>query len=336
MKKASLVFLISSIILVLSVLLYLNLGSYKMSIADIFKTFLGNGTSPQNFAIFELRLPRVILAIIVAFALSISGVIFQTITKNPLSEPGIIGINSGAALFVILLISSNTSTYYSKLPISTVLLMPIVAIIGAMFSIILIYLFAYKKRFKPIKFILTGIAINTGFSAIISFYQLSVSKGDYNQVLTWTSGSLWGSNWNYILLTLPFILILIIVTLIKSKTLDILTLGDELSYGIGVNVQKESVLFIFIASFLAAIATSVAGNIAFLGFISPQISKSIIGYSHCKIIVLSGIIGSIILVLSDAIAKNLFSPIEIPVGIIVSILAVPYFIFLIIRYRRFK
>ncbi|BAK81552.1 FecCD family ABC transporter permease [Candidatus Arthromitus sp. SFB-rat-Yit] len=336
MKKSSLFFLISSIILILSILLYLNLGSFKITITDIFKTFLGQGTSSQNFAIFNLRLPRVILAIIVAFSLSISGVIFQTTTKNPLAEPGIIGINSGAALFVILLISSNTTSYYSKLPISTILLIPLVAITGAMFSMILIYVFAYKKQFKPIKFILTGIAINTGFSAIISFYQLSVSKGDYNQVLTWICGSLWGSNWNYIILTLPFILILTIIALIKGKTLDILTLGDELSYGVGVNVKKEMALFIFIASLLAAIATSVAGNIAFLGFIAPHISKSIIGYSHRKIILLSGIIGSIILVLSDALAKNLFSPIEIPVGIIVSILSVPYFIFLIIKDRRFK
>lgn len=335
MKKKWIIFSIATLLLILSILFYLTLGSYKMSLSELFNTLIRKGTTPQNFAVFKLRLPRVLLALIVACALSTSGCIFQTITRNPLAEPGIIGINSGAALFVIFLISSTTSEYYSKLPISTVLLIPLAAIIGALFSTALVYTFSYKKGFKPIRFILTGVGINAGITAIISFFQLSVSKGDYNQVLNWISGSLWGSNWEYIILTFPLVTILITLTLMRSKTLDIITLGDEMSYGIGVHVQKEAIFFILVASFLAALATSVAGSIAFLGFIGPQISKKLVGYSHRFMILLSCIISSLILVLSDAIAKNLFSPIEIPVGIIVSILGVPYFIFLMMKDRRF-
>ena len=334
MKKSKIILLSSTILLITLVFVSLSIGNYKLTFHEIIQTLLGNGTSAQNFAIYQLRLPRIILAIVVAFALSFSGGILQTITKNPLAEPGVIGINTGAALFVVILISSKSTAYYSKLSLSTTLLIPIVAIVGAMSSILLIYIFAYKKDFHPIRFILAGIGINAGFSALISFYQLSISKGDYNQVLTWISGSLWGSNWNYILLTFPIILLLIIITLIKSKTLDVIILGDELSYGIGVNVQKEIIFFLITSSFLAALATSVAGNIAFLGFLGPQIAKKIIGNSHNIMLPLSGIISSIILIISDAIAKNLFSPIEIPIGIIVSILGVPYFIFLIIKNRR--
>lgn len=334
MKKSKIILLSSTILLITLVFVSLSIGNYKLTFHEIIQTLLGNGTSAQNFAIYQLRLPRIILAIVVAFALSFSGGILQTITKNPLAEPGVIGINTGAALFVVILISSKSTAYYSKLSLSTTLLIPIVAIVGAMSSILLIYIFAYKKDFHPIRFILAGIGINAGFSALISFYQLSISKGDYNQVLTWISGSLWGSNWNYILLTFPIILLLIIITLIKSKTLDVIILGDELSYGIGVNVQKEIIFFLITSSFLAALATSVAGNIAFLGFLGPQIAKKIIGNSHNIMLPLSGIISSIILIISDTIAKNLFSPIEIPIGIIVSILGVPYFIFLIIKNRR--
>ena len=172
MKKSKIILLSSTILLITLVFISLSIGNYKLTFHEIIQTLLGNGTSSQNFAIYQLRLPRIILAIVVAFALSFSGGILQTITKNPLAEPGVIGINTGAALFVVILISSKSTAYYSKLSLSTTLLIPIVAIVGAMSSILLIYVFAYKKGFHPIRFILAGIGINAGFSALISFYQL--------------------------------------------------------------------------------------------------------------------------------------------------------------------
>ena len=333
-QKNKIVGIVCFLLLLGTVMLSLMLGSYSMTPKEVIQTILGNGNKLQNFTIFQIRLPRIALAIIVASALSISGGILQGITRNPLAEPGMIGINAGAALFVVFWISSGTTAYYSALSFSTIIWMPVVAITGSLLSVLVICLFAYKKGIRPVRFLLTGVGVNAGITAIISFYQLNMSKGDYNQVLTWTNGSLWGSNWNYILLTFPIILLLIIITLIKSKTLDVIILGDELSYGIGVNVQKEIIFFLITSSFLAALATSVAGNIAFLGFLGPQIAKKIVGNSHNIMLPLSGIISSIILIISDAIAKNLFSPIEIPIGIIVSILGVPYFIFLIIKNRR--
>ena len=333
MKKSKII-LLSLLLLLIVAIICITFGSYKMSFTEVIKTFVGLGNKKQNLTIFQLRLPRIILSIIVAFALAYSGGILQTITRNPLAESGIIGINTGAALFVIILISLSSKTYYSKLSLSTTILMPIVALLGAMFAIFLIYIISYKKFFNPVLFILTGIGVNAGFSAIITFCQLSVSKGDYNQVLAWTSGSLWGSNWNYILLTFPIILMLIIVTMLRSKILDIISLGSELAYGIGVNVKRETILFLIIVAFLSGLATSVAGNIAFLGFIGPHIAKRILGEKHRTMLLLSGIISSIILLISDTLSRNLFAPIEIPVGIIVSILGTPYFIILIMKNRR--
>lgn len=323
--------IICIVLLFVTVMASLMLGSYSMTPEEVIQTLLGHGTKLQNFTIFQVRLPRITLAIIVASALGISGGILQGITRNPLAEPGMIGINAGAALFVVFWISSGTTAYYSALSLSTIIFMPVVAITGSLLSVLFISLFSYKKGIRPVRFLLTGVGVNAGITAIISFYQLNMSKGDYNQVLTWTSGSLWGSNWNYILLTFPLIIILILLVLIRSKTLDVLGLGDELAFGLGVCVQKEMLFFLVCSAFLSAIATSVAGNIAFLGLLGPQIAKRIVGPVHRTMLPLAAGISAIILILADTAARNLFSPLEIPVGIVVSILGVPYFIYLMLK-----
>lgn len=329
--KTCLIFVSCILLLLAAALTALMLGSYQMSPLEITETFLGKGSRLQEFTIYQIRLPRIVLAVIVASALGFSGGILQGITRNPLAEPGIIGINAGAALFVVLWISSGTSAYYSALSTTTVLFIPLIAMAGSLLSVLFIYLFSYKKGIRPVRFILTGIGINSGILAVISFYQLNMSKGDYNQVLTWTNGSLWGSSWNYILLTFPIVLLLMILVLIRSRTLDVLALGDELAQGVGVSIQKEMLFFLVTAAFLAALATSVAGNIAFLGLLGPQIAKRITGPVHRLMLPLAAGISSIILIAADTAARNLFSPIEIPVGMIVSVLGVPYFIYLMLK-----
>ena len=330
-QKNKIVGIVCFLLLLGTVMLSLMLGSYSMTPKEVIQTILGNGNKLQNFTIFQIRLPRIALAIIVASALSISGGILQGITRNPLAEPGMIGINAGAALFVVFWISSGTTAYYSALSFSTIIWMPVVAITGSLLSVLVICLFAYKKGIRPVRFLLTGVGVNAGITAIISFYQLNMSKGDYNQVLTWTNGSLWGSNWNYILLTFPLITVLILLVLFRSKILDVLGLGDELAFGLGVSVQKERLFFLICSALLSAIATSVAGNIAFLGLLGPQIAKRIVGPVHRTMLPFAAGISAIILILADTAARNLFSPLEIPVGIVVSILGVPYFIYLMLK-----
>lgn len=317
--------------LIIVILISIMAGSYTLSLERVLQTLIGNGTRAENMAVLKIRMPRIAIALLVGIALSASGCVLQTVTRNPLAEPGMIGINAGAALAVVLYISAHTATYYNTLSINQVILMPLVAIIGALLSSVLIYLLAYKKGIRPVRLILVGIGVNAGINAIISYYQLTSSKGDYNQVLTWTSGSLWGSSWTYVKLTAPVILLLFIIFFAKGRTLDALQLGDECATGLGIQVQKESMILFFLAAMLAAVATAVAGNIAFLGLLGPQIAKRISGGRHRMILPLGAVISSIILILADTIARNLFSPIEIPVGIAVSIIGVPYFIYLMLK-----
>lgn len=330
-KKKRMLIAICIFVLLVSILVGLMIGSYSMSPMEVIQTLFGNGNKMQNFSIFKIRLPRICLALVVAAALGVSGGVLQGITRNPLAEPGMIGINAGSALFVVLLISSKSSAYYSAISKMTAILMPVVSMIGALFAVALIYGLAYKKGITPVRFILTGVGINAGITAIISFYQLNMSKGDYNQVLTWTNGSLWGSNWLYIAITTPLVLLIIAIILWKSRTLDVLGLGDELATGVGVSVQKEMVSFLILSAFLAGLATSVAGNIAFLGLLGPQLAKRMFGSNYRLLLPMSACLSGAILIFSDTIARNLFSPLELPVGIVVSILGVPYFIYLMMK-----
>ena len=321
-------------VLLAAAALSIMVGSFAISPSDVLRTLLGGGSSTHAFAVFQIRLPRIVLAILVGSALGVSGAILQGITKNPLAEPGMIGINAGSALFVVLWISYGANAYYSSLSNVKVLFMPLLAIAGAFCTTAFLYAYSWRKGIRPIRFLLTGVGVNAGITAVISFYQLQMSRGDYNQVLMWTNGSLWGSSWRYILVSAPLILFLAGLVWTHSRTLDILSLGDEGATALGVSTRRTRILFLAAGAALAALATAVAENIAFLGLLGPQIALRITGMRHRLLLPLAALISSILLVVADMLARNLFSPLEIPAGILVSMIGIPYFIYLMMKLDR--
>ena len=285
-------------------------GSYSMTAGEVLKTLLGKGDGMQRIAVFDLRLPRAVTAVLVGAALAVSGCILQSITKNELAEPGIIGINAGAALAVVLLISVQSASYYTALGLGTVLLMPLAAAAGAFASFLCIYALAGEKgRLKPARLILAGIGVNTGITALITLYQLNMSKGDYNQALSWIGGSLWGSSWTYAAITAPVITVLIGIVFYKNRTLDVMDLGDELAAGLGVRVNRERKL------------------------IGPHLAKRLAGPVHRRQIPAAACLSGILVLGADTLARNLFSPLEIPAGIMISLIGIPYFLYLLIKER---
>lgn len=323
------------IVLIACCFFSLRTGKYEIAIPDILRTLSGKGTRLQNTVIFSIRLPRILVGMFVGMSLSVSGCILQTVTRNELAEPGIIGLNAGSSLAVVLLISAGGTLYFEKVSTSKIFLMPFVSILGSLLAAVLIYGLAYKKKkVTPTRLILTGIGVNAGINAVITVYQLSMSQGDYNQALTWISGSLWGTNWSYFYFLAPITILFVFMTFYKSRILDVLDLGDELATGLGVAVEKERRLLLVYAVVLAAVATSVAGNIAFLGLLGPHIAKKLVGPVHARQIPVAAGISAIIIVVADVLSKNLFSPLELPVGIAISIIGVPYFIYLMLRTKE--
>lgn len=319
------------ILLVISFAVTLCWGTYKVSVLDVIKTLLGNGTRLQNTAILSIRLPRLLVGVFVAIALSTAGAILQTITKNDLADTGIIGINAGAAVAAVIFITYQTGNYYAELGQFSVFVLPLMAIIGAAVSSFIIYMLSSRNGIRPKRLLLIGIGLNAGLNAFITFFTFRGGVGDYNRVLVWTSGSLWGSGWSYAKVIIPIVTLMFILVLLNYKKLDVLSLSDELAISLGLSIDRERKKFLSFAVILAGTATAFAGNIGFLGLISPHIARKLVGPYHKKFIVISAIISVIIVLLADAVSRNLFSPIEIPVGITVSIFGVPYFIYLMMK-----
>ncbi len=329
-KKFTLVIGILIALIITTFLVSLNTGSLSIAPIDVVKTLLGYGTKSQEIAIYKLRLPRIVIGILVGTALSIAGTILQGVTKNDLADSGILGINSGAALFVVVYIYFMNGNVYDGISNMTIFTMPIVALTGAIFGAFLIYILAWKNGINSSRLLLIGIGINVAFTSLLTIFQLKFTTQEFNRVMAWTSGSIWGASWKYVLAVLPFILIFTILTMYKSRYLDVLNLGDEVATGLGVEVEKERRKLIIYAVILAGVATSVAGSIAFLGLIAPHIARKLVGPKHKKLIPTAALVGSFILLVGDTIARNIIAPMELPVGIVVSIIGVPYFIYLML------
>lgn len=330
-KKTKLIIISLLILLMIAICLSLGWGSYQISFSQLVKVLLGQGTKMQNIAVFTLRMPRIVTALLVGSALAIAGGLLQGITKNDLADAGIIGINAGASLAAVIFIFAQGTLYYEHIKTASVLLLPLVAFMGAFLSTALIYLISSRKGIHPQRLLLTGIGVNIALNACITFLTFKGSAQDYQRVLVWTSGSLWGSGWIYALSILPIVVLVIALVMYRHKTLDILQLGDELATGLGVSVEKERKRMLCYVILLAGSATAVAGNISFLGLLGPHIAKSMVGTKHKCYMPVSMLLSMIIIVIADSVSRNLFSPLEIPVGITISLIGVPYFIYLMVK-----
>lgn len=320
-----------SLLIFLVFIISLNLGSFSIKPLEVIKTLLGQGTRKQELVLFTIRLPRIIMAILVASAIAVSGTILQGITKNDLADPGIMGISSGSALAVVVYIYFMNGNVYEGISSLTIFTMPIAALFGAAVGAFLVYSLAWKKGINAARLVLIGIGINAAFNALLVVFQLKFTTQEFNRVMVWTSGSIWGSNWKYVLATLPWILVFMVLTIYKARYLDVLNLGDELSIGLGVHVEKQRRILLIFAVALAGAATAVAGTISFLGLVAPHIARRLIGPKHKLLLPTSSLVGTLLLLIADTIGRNLLSPMELPVGIVLSIIGVPYFIYLMLK-----
>ena len=331
-KNKKFIIIISVLLLMIfgTFLISLNTGSLSISPSHVIKTLIGQGSKAHEIAIFKLRLPRIVIGILVGTALAISGTILQGVTKNDLADAGILGINSGAALFVVVYIYLMNGNVYDGVSNLTIFTMPIVALSGAIFGAFLIYALAWRNGINSSRLLLVGIGINIAFTSILTIFQLRFTTQEFNRVMAWTNGSIWGASWKYVIAVLPFILVFTLLTLYKSRYLDALNLGDEVATGLGVEVEKERRKLIVFSVVLAGVATSVAGSIGFLGLVAPHIARKLVGPKHIKLIPTSALVGSVILLVADTIARNIIAPMELPVGIVVAVIGVPYFIYLML------
>lgn len=320
-----------SVLLILSFIISMNTGYSKLSPLDTLRTLVGGGSDKENLILFGFRLPRIVISILVGAGLALSGCIIQGVTRNPLADPGLLGINSGAGLTVILFVLFfGTQSYLS------VFTLPFLALAGAGITAVLVYTLAYKREsgIAPLRLILTGIAVQAGISALTTVLVIKLDDTQFNFVATWQAGSIWGSNWKFVLALLPWLLLLIPYVLSKARVLDVLSLGDEIAYGLGSSVEKDRRHLLITAVALAASCVAVSGSINFVGLIAPHLARRLVGPRHQVLLPACALAGAVLVSISDTVARVIVQPFEIPTGIMVAIIGAPYFLYLLVKSKR--
>lgn len=310
-------------------LLGLMTGEMKLSIGDVLGTLFGNqGQSDHDIVIFQFRLPRIVLGALLGAALGMSGAVVQSLTRNPLADPGILGIHAGAGMFVILFMF----VFQDLIPTTgrlAVMLMPLFGVAGGMLAALTIFMLARNKgHLEPQKLILVGIAVTTGFSAVTLYVSLKMNPHDFERAAMWLAGSLNSANWIFIVSILPWMVVLLPYLFCKTRVLDLLRLGDDNLIGLGMSVQRERNLLLFASVGVVTAGVAVAGSIGFVGLIAPHMAMRLTGLAHRRSLPISGLLGAALVLISDYVGRTVFSPSELPVGVMLSIVGVPYFVWL--------
>ncbi|MER2076399.1 FecCD family ABC transporter permease [Psychrobacillus psychrotolerans] len=327
-KKQRIFFIVLLLLIVITAFVSAGIGYSTLSFNRLLPTFLGLGTFKEEFVLFSVRLPRIIITILAGMALALSGAILQSITRNDLADPGIIGINSGAGVAV--------SIFFLFIPIqpgSFVYLLPLVAFIGALITAFFIYILSYKRGtgLQPVRLILVGVGFSMALSGLMIVFISSADRQKVDFIANWMAGNIWGTDWPFILALFPWLLVLIPFTLYKANKLNLLNLNEPVAIGVGVAIEKERITLLVAAVALAASAVSVTGGIAFIGLMAPHIAKSLVGPRHQLFIPISILIGGWLLLFADTIGRNVIEPNGIPAGVIVALIGAPYFMYLLMR-----
>jgi iron complex transport system permease protein len=327
-KKQRRVVLLLLALIILTAIIGMGMGFSSLSYNRLVPTLLGQGTFKEEFVLFSVRLPRIVITLLAGMALAVSGAILQTITRNDLADPGIIGINSGAGAAI--------AVFFLFFPIdvgSFVYAIPAIAFAGALLTACLIYLFSYKRAtgLQPVRLVLTGVGFSMALSGVMIVLISSAERQKVDFIARWLAGNIWGGDWPFILAILPWLLILIPFTLYKANKLNLLGLNEPVAIGVGVSLEKERFTLLLAAVALAAAAVSVTGGIAFVGLMAPHIAKALVGPRHQLFLPAAILIGGWLLMFADTFGRNLTDPDGIPAGIMTALIGAPYFMYLLMK-----
>ncbi|WP_302998764.1 Fe(3+) dicitrate ABC transporter permease subunit FecD [uncultured Haemophilus sp.] len=299
--------------------LSIRLGTYTLSFEEIWAAFQPD--DKNYFTLMEYRLPRAVLAILLGGALAISGVLVQSVVRNPLASPDILGINNAAGLVAVsvLMFLPNLAFYW----------MPIFAFLGGVLSFVILWIVC-GFNFRPIKMAIIGVALSALWAAI-SHYLMLTNPVEINTAMLWLTGSLWGRSWSYLNVVLPWLVILLPLPFIFCRDLDTLGLGENKASTLGVTVNKVQISVLVLAVALSTTAVAICGPIAFLGLVAPHLARRLVGGRHRTLLPAALIIGALLLQLSDILARVIDPPTELPAGILTAIIGAPYFFYLLMR-----
>lgn len=303
--------------------LSISVGDFPIPVADVPAALLGLGDPGAAFVVQELRLPRALVALLVGVAFGLSGAIFQSLANNPLASPDIIGITSGAsaaAVVVIVLFNGSGST------------VSVGALVGASLTALAIYFLAWKRGVSAYRLVLVGIGVTAVLDSGISYLMTRAAINEAAQANIWLTGSLNGRDWGHVGPLTWSLLVLVPITILLARPLRALQLGDETAKGLGVPVERSRAVLVLAGVALAAVATAAAGPITFVAFVAAPIARRLVRAPLTMIP--AGLVGALVVLVSDTAGRRLFAPVELPVGVVTGIIGAPYLIWLLIRANK--
>ncbi|MBA3925462.1 FecCD family ABC transporter permease [Listeria rustica] len=309
----------TSILLVVAMIVAVGVGSIHIAPIESVRTLFGEGAELSQTILWNLRIPRVLIAVIVGTNLAVSGAFLQAVMRNPLADPGLTGVSSGAAVTVlaIVLLFPNLGSFA-----------PIAGMIGGLVAVVIVYALAWKNgKISPMRIILSGVAVNAIMGGIIGL--LSILYSDrLPAVVQWMNGSLAAKGIGDVQLLLPYSIIGWIFAILFIRKANILSLGDDIAVNLGEKMNQTRIILSIIAVYLAAISVSIVGLLGFVGLVVPHMARFLVGSNYWRLIPMSMVLGALVLLAADTIGRSLFAPLDIPAGIIMAIVGAPYFLYL--------
>lgn len=310
--------------------LHLQAGFHYFTKEHLLAILFFGGTPEERLTVFDFRMVRSILAVLIGMGLAVSGAVFQTISKNELASPSLLGVNAGAALAVMLLIYGSSSA--TGLGIWQ---QPLAAVVGGALAAALVFFLSHRRgrMTSTYNLVLNGIAVTAGLHALQILLLVSLDPTRFQQVNTWLIGSIFGNSWTHVDILFFIVLAGLLFLLANHETLDLLALREENALGLGIRVNRTRFLFLMAAVVLASSCVAVGGSIGFIGLICPHIARRLVGVAHKRYLPVTALLGGVLLVAADYTARVIIAPDEMLVGLIVSLIGAPYFLYILVRSR---
>ncbi|MEM9036058.1 MAG: iron chelate uptake ABC transporter family permease subunit [Actinomycetota bacterium] len=299
-------------------------GDFPIAIGDVWRTIIGRGTDDSEFIVGTLRLPRVLTGMLVGAALGMSGAVFQSLARNPLGSPDIVGFDSGAALGAVTMIVIVGG---SSIQVA------VGAVIGGLVTAVLVYVFAYKQGLSAARLVLVGIGIGFAAAAVVDYMITRAEINDVQRAAVWLTGSLNGRGWEHVRTVGFALLVLAPIVIVAQRRLDRLELGDDAASALGIRVGRTKLMLVLVAVGLAALSVAAAGPIGFVAFVSGPIARRLTRSPGAAVIP-AAFVGALVVVAADLVARRILAPTELPVGVATAVMGAPYLLWLLTRSAR--
>lgn len=302
-----------------------SVGDFPIPLGDVVASIVGSGNADSDFIVRTLRLPRSLTAVLVGAAFGLSGAIFQSLARNPLASPDIIGVTAGAAAAAVAVIVLGDVTSSATLATA--------ALAGGLAAALVVYALAYRKGVTGYRLVLVGIGVTAVLSSVTSYLLTRAEIFDAQRATVWLTGSLNGRGWEHVRPVGAALIVLVPIALVLGRQLRALQLGDDAARGLGVRVDVARLSLVVVGVGMAAVATASAGPVAFVALVSPQIARRLASASQLALVP-AALVGSAVMLLSDLVGRRLFAPTELPVGVITALVGAPYLLWLLARANR--